>query len=657
MRILNLKLENFQGIRKLELNLDGKNASIYGDNATGKTTIANAWSWMLFGKAASDIKNFTPKTKDGLGDVHHLINSVEAKIQLDDGLIVTLRKVHKEKWTKKRGAETEEMTGEGDEYYIDDVPKKQKEYDAYIENITANTDVVKMLTTVNYFPEVMKWDKRRALLLEICGNITDDEIIEHSTQLQQLNELLIKPGTSDQRYSVDELLKIKKASISKINNELDQIPALINEAKKAMPDVKGLSETKLKKSRDDLNVKIQKLNNEISDLKNGSPERDYERRLDVLNEQMRQRRLSFDNEISNKRKELNFSIKTIEGRISDIDGMIANHQRSIKTTENDIEYMKKASTELKKQFAEIIASSFPEDAAYCPTCHQALPSDQVEKLRNNFNIKKSKSLEEIQERGKKNYSSEAFAELQKIIDERNTQISSLKDEKEKLNIESDGLRKSLSDLNMKRFEDTDQYSYVQNAITELKERYTGGDTSLNLQIEGRNKKIDEANQDLDEINRMISEVALAKKQEERVKELTLNQKKLSAQFSEDEKAIYMCEQFIMAKTGMVTAVINNHFESIKFNLFDHQMNGGIKECCDVLVPSPEGAMVPYQFANSAGKLNAGLEIISTLSTYYGLNLPVFIDNAEGVTKLNHIDNQIIRLVVSEVDKQLRIELD
>lgn len=144
MKILNLKLENFQGIRSLDLNLDGRNISFYGNNATGKTTIANAWSWLLFGKAATDIKNFTPKPRNELGDdIHHLINSVEARIQLDNGEIVTLRKAHKEKWTKRRGAETEEMTGEGDEYFIDDVPKKQKEYDAYIENITANKEIIK----------------------------------------------------------------------------------------------------------------------------------------------------------------------------------------------------------------------------------------------------------------------------------------------------------------------------------------------------------------------------------------------------------------------------------------------------------------------------------------------------------------------------------
>lgn len=658
MRIESLKIENFQGIRNLELIFNGKNASIYGDNATGKTTIANAWSWLLYGKAASEIKNFSPKMKDESGDIHHLINSVEARIELDDGSIVNLKKAHKEKWSKKRGSETEEMTGEGDEYYIDDVPVKQKEYDAYIENITSSSDVVKMLTTVNYFPEVMKWDKRRALLLDICGDVTDDIIIDQTLQLKPLNDMLIKPGTTDQRYSVDELLKIKKASMTKINKELDQLPALINEAKNAIPDVRGLSDSKLKKSREDINVKIQQLHTEISDLQAASPEREYQRQIKALEREMEEAELLFRKSLNAKQEPILNRLSTVRKSINEELSKIDNMKRIIKKTQDEVEWMKQKSNELKKKYTDIQSSSFPDDAQYCPTCHQKLPEDQIESLRNDFNLKKSRQLEEIQERGRSHYSSAAFSELYSFIESKEQELDKLLKNKADLETQIIQLEKDLDDTKTGRFESTPQYQEINDRIENLKKQNNGGaQKSLDLQIIARRERIDQYNAELDEINKMISEVALAKKQEERVNELTLNQKKISAQYSEDEKVVYLCEQFIIAKTKMVTAVINNHFESIKFKLFDRQMNGGIKECCDVLVPSPEGAMVPYQFANSAGKMNAGLEVIETLCKHYKLNLPVFIDNAEGVTKLNHIDNQTIRLVVSEQDKRLRIELD
>ncbi|MNP21080.1 hypothetical protein D3C76_1136850 [compost metagenome] len=59
--------------------------------------------------------------------------------------------------------------------------------------------------------------------------------------------------------------------------------------------------------------------------------------------------------------------------------------------------------------------------------------------------------------------------------------------------------------------------------------------------------------------------------------------------------------------------------------------------------------------NSAARTNVGIDIINALSDHYGFSAPIFIDNAESVTQLVDTDAQVIRLVVSETDKQLRIE--
>jgi len=84
------------------------------------------------------------------------------------------------------------------------------------------------------------------------------------------------------------------------------------------------------------------------------------------------------------------------------------------------------------------------------------------------------------------------------------------------------------------------------------------------------------------------------------------------------------------------------------------MNGGVKEVCEVLVPSENG-LVPFSDSNTAARINAGLEIISALSEHFNLKLPVFVDNSESVTRLFDTDLQTIRLVVSEGDKVLRVE--
>ena len=50
IRISNLKLKNFKGIKDLEIDFNNENTNIYGKNATGKTTIFDAFKWLFFDK-------------------------------------------------------------------------------------------------------------------------------------------------------------------------------------------------------------------------------------------------------------------------------------------------------------------------------------------------------------------------------------------------------------------------------------------------------------------------------------------------------------------------------------------------------------------------------------------------------------------------------
>src|SRR5690554_4687936 len=136
MKLLQLKLSNFQGIKDFEFNPEGKNTSVYGTNATGKTTLYNAFTWLLFDKASTGEKGFSPKTKDEDGqDKHYLENRVEGKFKLDDGQIITFGKVLKENWVKKRGSSLEAFSGHTTDYYIDGVPVNKSEYDGRLSQI------------------------------------------------------------------------------------------------------------------------------------------------------------------------------------------------------------------------------------------------------------------------------------------------------------------------------------------------------------------------------------------------------------------------------------------------------------------------------------------------------------------------------------------
>ena len=102
--------------------------------------------------------------------------------------------------------------------------------------------------------------------------------------------------------------------------------------------------------------------------------------------------------------------------------------------------------------------------------------------------------------------------------------------------------------------------------------------------------------------------------------------------------------------------INSKFKNVRFRLFKQQINGGIIDDCEVMAKTGTGYM-PYGTANNAARISAGLEIIRTFSRTWGLQMPVFVDNAESITRLDTDGLQVIRLVVSEDDKTLRIEME
>ena len=76
MILKSLHMENFKGIKSLDVNFSNK-TRIKGQNAVGKTTIFDAFTWLLFNKnsAGEEKFNVRPLDKDG-----HRIDNVEIKV-------------------------------------------------------------------------------------------------------------------------------------------------------------------------------------------------------------------------------------------------------------------------------------------------------------------------------------------------------------------------------------------------------------------------------------------------------------------------------------------------------------------------------------------------------------------------------------------------
>ena len=651
MKLNKIALENFQGIKELELEFDGQNASIYGDNGTGKTTVANGFTWLMFDRAASDTKGFSPKPigKDG-SEIHNLTTSVSAEINIEGQGNVILTKQLKEKWTKKRGSTSAVFEGNVTEYAIDGVPFTKTKYEAFIYNLGLDGNKVKLLTMPSYFPEVMKWQDRRSLLFEISGDLSDESIISATYELHELENVLKKPGSDDARYSVDEYLKIAKKQMSQVNKDLDKMPDLISEAQKAIPDTGRIDYEYLKEKETDLEHLIEAKRKEKDALNDVSAESAYRLKLAEI---VSQERLLREQHVTNQMRQkepLKGKIRELQSRLDDVTAMRRSEQRKLDQNRSDLDTMRKYAAELKKQIREIGTQQFDEDSTICPTCGQPFPPEKSEQLRTDFNIKKSEKLEALEKRGLEHYSKAAFAEQKNMIEANEERISQLDFEMNEFKSQLDDLETQIKSIKAVPFEDTEDYLEIQKQKRELDEnkpQSVDPEKLEALDTETSNLKIE-----LESVRKSIYNFSLAERQEKRVQELEEKQKELAVTFEELEKNVNLCERFIQVKVDMTSALINAKFRSVQFKLFDTQINGGLKECCDVMIPC-DGRLVPYQFANNASRINAGLEIVECLSEHYGIMMPVFVDNAESVTELEPIANQVIRLVVSEGDKVLR----
>jgi DNA repair exonuclease SbcCD ATPase subunit len=657
MKLLTLKLENFQGLKAEEFNFNGHSASIYGDNATGKTTVFNAITWLLFGKASTGAKNFTPKTKGPDGDLHYLDHAAEATFKLQDGRVITLRKVFHEVYKKKRGSATEEFDGHTIDFYIDGVPTKEKEYEATMLSLCGGSvEKMKMLTMPNYFPEEMSWDARRKILLEICGDVSDEDVINSTSELKDLPKFLLKPGTTNQYYDVDEYKKIASAKKSEINKQLQEIPGRIDEARRAIPDITGLDPKAIDQKIQELNKQKSELEMEKAQALSGDlTTMAIRKQISEANTRLAEARAAYAAKTSSLNEGTYAAINSLKRDQITVTNRIQDAKADLERTQRTIERLKSHRESLINDYMAIQKETWDESKETCPTCHRPLPEEEIQKLREAFNLQKSRRLEQINLQGQRECSKEMITELEEKANTLREQIK--KDEQliEDYELQLKALQSQLK--TPAPFESTEEYAQIMAEIAKLREEENNKSGQMEAIAAKYTEQIQALNEQIREQEQLKTKIFIAESQKERIAELAAKEKELSKQYEELERGIYLCEVFTKTKVSLLDDKINSKFKSVRFRLFQEQLNGGIKDDCEVMIPTEDGRMVPFTFANNAARINAGLEIIDTLSKHWNLAMPVFIDNAESVTRLLKMDTQVIRLVVSEPDKKLRLEVD
>ena len=651
MKILSLTLENFRSIKNLTVNFDGEDADVLGANGTGKTTIANAICWLLIDRPATDEADFTPKTEG----THGLNHKASMTVELADGQRMTLAKDFYEKWTRKRGAATEEFTGNVTDYYIDGVKSKKKEYTEVIETACGiDLEHMKMLMVLGYFADTMKTDEKRRILFEMVGEFTDMDVIAANEELEGIEDFFLMPGTEDRHYTVAQWKKIAVEQKKKLNKDLETIPARIDEAERggagSVEDV------------DDLNAELSRLEEKkaaLEEQKRSLSTEDGKQEatraaLAGLEVDLAKQRAAYIEQSTAANRELNAEIDrmcTDKREISDkLDVLRRKHEESRRT----LTRMQEQRKALMEEYAEAQAQQWDESAEICPTCHQMLPPERVEELRAAFHEEKSKQKEDINRRGQACSKGKIDA-LTVEIDTQAADITAMEHQlKEKEALIGEWRAKITTPP---PFEETETYREITARMEELRDGQRIRASAADGVVNGYDRDIASVRDEIAAVNLRIAKAKASEDSRRRVGQLRQELKDTAEQVEYLEQGLHLCEEFVRTKARLVTEGINSRFKSIRFRLFRNQIKGGMKEVCEPLVENVlYRGWVDYRSANYAAQVNAKLDIVSTLMKHYGVHLPVLMDQGESVTRPLAVEEQLIRFIVSPKHNEVKVEL-
>ena len=641
IKIKRLVLENFKCHRYLSLDLMGGNAAIYGDNASGKTSIYDALTWLLFGKdsAGNGEKNIEIKPLDANGEVkdHEALTAVEAVLDVN-GEEVTLRRTYKEVWTTKRGSSQATYDGNTSEYYVSGVPCKRNAFQEKVSELVSE-DTFRMLTSVSHFANNISWQDRRAVLFRVAGVMEDKQILATNEAFAPLVESMGK-------LSLEDYKKKLLAEKRKFVGAKTEIPARISECQKTIQDIQGLDFAKAKAQVDALQATLNGVSEQIVAIEHDNAA--DQKRLEIGHAQLELSQLENENKAYRDQQTAgNVNVHGLSVRITALRRKVELKQRSL---ENERTYIPQLDTQItasRNEWISVNGETFT--VGNCPTCGQNLPAEQVKAAKERFEADKKKRLDKILQ------DANHYKDLKVQAEDRLTKVA---EEIAQLEAEIADLQAQIVAAEASRVEpkDMDDYAERKAAIMARMQTLT---EELHEMMLASSDVIDKLRDERTEIQTAISvQMAIVNKESlldysrQRVEELREDARNSAECLEAIEKMLFLIDEYSRYKTRFVEDSINGLFRIARFRLFREQANGGVEDRCDVVY---EG--VPYISVNNGMKINLGIDIINTLSVAYGVRVPLFVDNAESVTRLEKCGSQIIRLVVSEKDKELVVQYE
>ena len=627
-----LEMVNFKGCKALTIDFNS-NTHISGANATGKTTIIDAYMWLLFNKDSAGNTTFGIRPVDSDGkDIDNIEISVCGTFDVD-GKELTLKKVQKQKWTKRRGSTAPTYEGNVNSYEIDGFPVSEKEYKLKISEILSE-DNFKLVSDLRYFSN-LRWEEKRNLLLQLCGDVTDEDVLDADPEhWAAIRNDVMTAGTDRAKDKV-------KKELRELNKEQREYPVRIDElSRQIQDDIPTLSiEDELKQVTEEANsIPVKVTANMDADTK----------RIEWLRSEIdrivTESRATSDAAHEEYRKKIR-EIDIVTHDLSEANRAIADmkHRSGIITNDmNDYATMHK----------KLKGSAFDEKLTHCGTCGQILPAGKVKEIKAQYEEKKAGKMKVCVERYKT--LGEELKILEKSISEKEELASSItanidkmkSEAKELLNTYENG--KILTDF-------IPGIAPLKTEIAEIEKKIADKTAEAELANQERERKLWML---MERRTALQNELSMAQATNNtnadikaRIEELRDAQLETGQRIALSENKAMLLEEFGMKKSELLSKKITNCFEMTNFKLFNTQINGGITETCEITLNG-----VKHKDMNSGHRIVCALDIIKTFQNKLGIHAPVFVDNAESVNDFNlpKMDCQLITLRVSD-EKTLKIE--
>ena len=661
IRIKFLKLENFQNIKTIDISFNENGTTVIsGRNGAGKTTIANAISWLLFNCASDRTKSFSPKTVGADGKEMHNLNHIASAVFTADGKEFSLKKDFHENWVIRRGVtdadgnKKREFEGHETEYFVNGTKVRAEEYDRFLASMFSAEDA-KILTLPLYFATQMDTKTRREKVIQLVGQISDDDILASDSSLADIIRLIKDKGNAD------NLRQDLKAEAKQLKESIDSIPVRISENSNNLVSFPQDIENTVESQAETLQAQIRELDDRKRGMTDSAAVITLKAKALKLKTEMDEIKAS----VNTKNRKINEAhekeINDYKFTLDRLDNDSILLQQKLRTADYKLDEFKKKKKELAERIELIRSAEFTEamPSLVCPACGQSLPQDKIDEIkdrhfkrRESFTAQKNEKLSQAQSQMNAEYSDGILASLEAEREDILTRMVSLNEEQESVRTDLGSLLSQTPET--ERYEDDPVYTLLSSQLEAIdnslkSEEATHEDACTELEEE-----IEKLQDALDDVNEVKAQIQMNAKIAQRIKELNAEHAQALAKADKVKADLEMLDIYEKTKSALFERKQLSMFKNVFFSFISDQINGGQKDVCEPFIINRNGSRISFYKASTSEQINGGLKIIDAFSQHMNLSLPVVIDNAEAVNRIADIDGQKILLKVS--DNPLMIEV-